>query len=611
VRRRTEHPRVTAALVVAVLLTAGCTSGSGSGAAPHARATDVFAASMGGDASSAPVVAVAPGTTTGKRAPIPVMVSPYVKELAAGDPGLIAASASIAAAERPALDRLGTDYDRLLTKNGGPSDGNGRAAPAFLRTASGWARGGAADVAPAAFLRTASGSARGAAVVTPVAATTETTPSSFAVLGGLNGLLSGLFTSWTPAGSEVSGKSPKFNETKDGVAVSGDIEIGIKASGESTFGLGLDVKTDTPATGTAPAAKGSSTVGFKATANPCPEADGTVKVTFSAKLGADIKAGAKGAVGTTEVSGTAVGHVDDTATVSGIDVDGRQQSTGTNAAGKGTFVDTSFSYGYANLNDKATFAFSERRAPKLNRESQGVDFAERNRLHEDGAAKAVSFVAGYLAGLQLFWQDGKCVQVVAASPGKVAPGTVSPIEVSVRHKYGAGNLALPVDATLKGPQSIDRTRIDKAPGTITHTASSDPKSSATILLVSKSRRGIGKATVAISVGGTSYKIEGGGGQFHGTGTICDLGKPFTVSDGQNTVKFVPANESGGKFSYRLDMGLVVLARDGTYKVTADEKGGTIVGDGVSKTIATTPVGKKTIIAPKMTDHYTLTPTDPC
>ena len=199
-------------------------------------------------------------------------------------------------------------------------------------------------------------------------------------------------------------------------------------------------------------------------------------------------------------------------------------------------------------------------------------------LHDDGIAKAEAFVSGYLTGLQVHWQASRCVQVIAPSPGRVKPGAVSPIQVSVKHKIDGKVLSVPVDAELNRPQSTDPRRIEQAPGTITHTASNDRKSTATIELVSTSKRGIGRTTVTVEVGGVSYIASGGGPGIAINGAVADLAAPFRL-DGAGegfTVAFsyTPDDDSGrtGAVAYSGAGGGAGLQGASTYVVTGDDLG---------------------------------------
>ena len=430
----------------------------------------------------------------------PTVVADRVRELADGDADLLGAADDIEALERVALDDVvaalvsGTAVEGI-----GPIDGTDASQEPSVDPGS---------ASSGSDTSTTSGSEpqgfRAGRVMAP-AQLSAGAAEAFSTLGLVTGYMTSLTAGDRPP-VDVGGRSPNL-ALSDGVGAGMVMER--KSDGRVTWGTDVSVNVDKPAAGGRGAVKGSAGVLFEVTADPCPAADGTVTLTFRARIGADIAAGSKGAIGSSEVSGTVVAQVDDTATISSFDLDARQQATGTNAAGVGTFVDTSVSYRFTLSGTEPSGAVL--RPPSLNRESQGVDIDERSRLHEEGMNNAARFARGALQGLEVGWRDGKCVHVAATGGGKVSPGARTPIQVSVTHKRDGGALAVPVDATLSGPQSVDATRIDAAPGTVTHTASDASKSVATIEFVSTSRRGIGRATVTITAGSDSYVASGGTG----------------------------------------------------------------------------------------------------
>ena len=591
--------RTTTALSLSLLL-AACTGSSKDAAsapetaprtAPGTRGTQPT--TTGSPELLIPIVSVAvepasvEGLVVGQRPPSTTPLADYIRTLAAGDADLLAVADSVASAEGQVFDRLGTEVE------------GGAGLVGVVPTTAGSTGNGPVTESTVAAPALAVG--RGFAVRVQA---TAAAPRPFSGLGAVNSMLSNFFGEQLPPGAEVAaGKSPPVTATDEGATVTGSVAFEVKSDGESTFGMDFDVKIDRAAKSGEAGAKGveagrgSAAMGFEATANPCPDATGTVNVKFRAKLGADIIAGAKSAIGTTEVSGTAVVHVDDSASVTGFEMDARQQTAGTNAAGTGTFVDSS---GSLRLNYQGDGpGITDKGGAKLNRESQAVDFAERNRLHEDGMRKAADFVVRYVAALEVYWKGGRCVKVVATSPGQVKPGTVTPVQVSVVHKLEGQPLAVPVDATLSGPQSIDITRIERSPGVITHTASQDPKSAATIDLVSTSRRGIGKATVSITVGDSNaYLVVGGLEDFQVNQVVCDVMAPFVLtSPGVASMTF-----TGGLSGKVEATGVFNLRYSGTYIINLPD------GPGKPGTMRSSSGGSIANQAGSGTEKYTLTPT---
>ena len=83
-------------------------------------------------------------------------------------------------------------------------------------------------------------------------------------------------------------------------------------------------------------------------------------------------------------------------------------------------------------------------------------------------------------------------------------------------------------------------------------------------------------------------------------------QPFTISGGGNTVTFTPSSEDAGSYTYAGNMGGIGVHGSGTYRVKADDSGGTLTGTGNGCVV--TPMGTRCAGG---TERYTLTPIAPC
>ena len=70
-----------------------------------------------------------------------------------------------------------------------------------------------------------------------------------------------------------------------------------------------------------------------------------------------------------------------------------------------------------------------------------------------------------------------------------------------------------------------------------------------------------------------YRMEGGAGDFHGVGQVCDLEQQFFVEGGGNTVRFEPSSSAGGTYSYSGNMSGFAHHGHGTYTVKYAGRGG--------------------------------------
>lgn len=210
------------------------------------------------------------------------------------------------------------------------------------------------------------------------------------------------------------------------------------------------------------------------------------------------------------------------------------------------------------------------------------------------------------------WEGGRCIDLkVTSSPGKrkgIKPSTAFDLVAIPRAKSDGASAGGTVTATLSGGASLQPAS-GKVPADAKYGyAGPDKKNeSASIAFESRSKRGVGKATLEFDTKtARAYRAEGGLDDFHGTGTICDLSQPFTISGGGNTVTFSPSSEQGGSYSYQGNMSGIGVHGSGTYTANADENGGKITasGNGCVKT----PMGTQCAGG---TERYTLTPLEPC
>lgn len=210
------------------------------------------------------------------------------------------------------------------------------------------------------------------------------------------------------------------------------------------------------------------------------------------------------------------------------------------------------------------------------------------------------------------WEGGRCVKLdVTSNPAKrtgIKPNTAFDLEAKPRAKSDGAPTRGSVTATLNGSASLLPAG-GKVPADAKYSYAGPEKKDqvASIDFEARSKRGVARATLSFDTKShRSYQAEGGLQAFHGTGTICDLAKPFTISGGGNTVSFSPASEAGGKYSYKGNMSGIGVYGNGTYTATADDSGGSITGSGNG--CVKTPMG---IRCAGGIERYKLTPIETC
>jgi hypothetical protein len=118
---------------------------------------------------------------------------------------------------------------------------------------------------------------------------------------------------------------------------------------------------------------------------------------------------------------------------------------------------------------------------------------------------------------------------------------------------------------LEGGASVSPEVIPHAPGTVTHVAPSGGRATMTIGLTANSRRGRDHQELKVSTL-RPFRIEGGAGDMHFTGLICDLGEKFEIRGDGTVATFVPSSPQGGSFSYGGTYSSFGVKGEGTYTV---------------------------------------------
>ena len=210
--------------------------------------------------------------------------------------------------------------------------------------------------------------------------------------------------------------------------------------------------------------------------------------------------------------------------------------------------------------------------------------------HAEGdEIRARALGQGALNAAETHWKKGKCIKIVAASPGRVKPRATSRIPVAVVHARDGASVSANVTVHLSGGESVSPSVIPKTPGDLTHVAVDRDGASMTITLTAASRRGKDEKELTITTGGAVFKIEGGADEFHGTGIVCDFAKPFKVTGSGVTVTFTPSSEQAGTYAYSGNMSGFPVSGNGTYTV-AYQDGAPVHMTGKGPGAVQTPVG---------------------
>jgi len=354
----------------------------------------------------------------------------------------------------------------------------------------------------------------------------------------------------------------------------------------------------------------SGKVKVKIHMDACPDAQGKLDITIKVESQISVD-GQPGMGGTVSAEFKMERYLDDDARL--IDKDGSAAEMTMTASGTqgGRRQSYEARIGYGRGGAGAHEDFGKERGFSIFRPEEGrhaASLAEQTFLYLQMVAEVMLRGIGKGGGP---WESGRCVDLqVTSSPGKrkgVTPGTTFKVEAKPRAKSDGAPAGGSVTATLSGGSSIEPGGKVRADATYTYKAPEEKDKSASIAFEARSKRGVGKATAEFDTKAqTAYRVAGGADAFYGTGTICDLEKPFTISGSGVTMTFTPSSAQGGSYSYQGSMsGFAVWGGTG-YTVSADENGGSMTGSGTG--CVRTPMGTR---CKGGTEQYTLTPTDPC
>lgn len=208
------------------------------------------------------------------------------------------------------------------------------------------------------------------------------------------------------------------------------------------------------------------------------------------------------------------------------------------------------------------------------------------------------------------WESGRCIDLkVTSDPDKrkgIRPNTEFDLEAMPRAKEGGAAVGGTVTATLSGGSSLQpasgKVQVDAKYG---YTGPEKKDESASISFESRSKRGVGKATLAFDTKALrAYRMEGGAGEFHGVGQVCDLEQQFFVEGSGNTVRFEPSSAAGGRYSYSGVMSGFRVFGHGTYSVKyQDEVAVSITATGPGSVVTSTGT-----FTGEGGEEYQLTPT---
>jgi len=337
----------------------------------------------------------------------------------------------------------------------------------------------------------------------------------------------------------------------------------------------------------------------KTAMNYCPGADGAVRVEMVSDSALTSRTSSAGA--NVKVTANLIWYVTDDAEFGNqleLDIRVENAAFGGARGANGAYVD------YAQTMSSLDAA---KNGGVFNRVSSRAT-ADDRATAQAAAEFARSMVITLALQAKDVFQSGKCVKLeVTSDPAKrtgAKPKTSFAILAKPRSKTDGTPTGGTVQATLSGAGALDPAGA-KVPADAKFTyVAGDKDTKGTVSFEARSKRGIGRETATFDTLSAGYRIVGGGGEFRGEGTTCDLAQPFEVRGNANiVVKFAPADANGGSYTYTGNISGARLSGKGTYKVQYEgDKAVRITASGPGS--ACTPVG---CFTNQGSETYTLTP----
>ncbi|WP_372016702.1 hypothetical protein [Pseudoxanthomonas sp. 10H] len=210
------------------------------------------------------------------------------------------------------------------------------------------------------------------------------------------------------------------------------------------------------------------------------------------------------------------------------------------------------------------------------------------------------------------WESGRCIRLDARStPSKrsgAKPSTSFDVVAAPRVKADGSMPGGSVRATLDGGQSLARDGEKLAPDArYAYVAPSKKDQSASIAFEARSKRGVGRATLAFDTKEQqAYRIAGGQNDFVANTVACSLGRPFDIPSSAGMVMHMSGGEGGGSWTLSGHAAGVAWSGGGRYTVALDggDGSGTLQATGTST--ITSPMGR---FSDSVAPVFSLTPVE--
>ncbi len=255
----------------------------------------------------------------------------------------------------------------------------------------------------------------------------------------------------------------------------------------------------------------NESVGYTFSMEICPDAQGNVPLLFTFKA----TVGEPGAGEQVGVVSQATGHVNDEARLDSYDNTSTFQGARQRTPAPG--MDPRFANMFFEFQERSTHYTSDISHPtytgQYTRESVALDYDFGTETGSSLRKIETFLIQSAFKIAENKWSTGYCIEIQVPDLGtgvkSVQTNSDTPFTATVRHKFEGGELQVPVIATLSdGQVSVNPsgTKVP-APATFTYTAPVENNKTATVNLVTRSKRGIANLDVKFKTGGPG--LEGG------------------------------------------------------------------------------------------------------
>ena len=324
----------------------------------------------------------------------------------------------------------------------------------------------------------------------------------------------------------------------------------------------------------------NESVGYTFSMELCPDAQGNVPLLFTFKA----TVGEPGAGEQVGVVSQATGHVNDEGKLDSYDNTSTFQGARQRTPPPG--MDPRFANIFFEFQERSTQYTSNNNPPTYNgnytRESVALDYDFGTETSSSLRLIESFLIHNAFEIAETKWSTGYCVEIQVPDLGtgvkSVQPNSDTPFTANVHHRFEGVDLQVPVIATLSDGQVSVNPSGSKvpAPASFTYKAPGENNKTATVNLVTRSKRGIATLDVKFKTGEQGWKVDGPFGESRIFGEICSLDVPFTLNWDSGvglagTVTFSPTSKDGGTWSLEGAMASVGVtnAGEGNYTIQSN------------------------------------------